>query len=76
MLEGVEKCQSTFQIMKSVDKNFKTALNEEKNEKEVLGPTTFVDSNRIRIFLKFLKLFYDATMRLSGSLYCTSKMYF
>jgi hypothetical protein len=36
----------------------------------------FVDWHRIRIFLKFLKLFYDATIRLSGSLYCISNMYF
>jgi hypothetical protein len=76
MLEGAEKCQSAFQLMESVDKDFNIALNEEKNEKEGLGPPRFVDWNRIRIFLKFLKLFYDATMRLSGSLYCTSNMYF
>ncbi|XP_059451427.1 zinc finger BED domain-containing protein RICESLEEPER 2-like [Corylus avellana] len=76
MLEGAEKCQSAFQLMEEFDKNFKSALNEEKNEKEGLGPPTCVDWNRIRIFLKFLKLFYDATMRLSGSLYCTSNMYF
>jgi hypothetical protein len=33
MLEGVKKCQSAFQLMEEVDKNFKTALNEEKNER-------------------------------------------
>jgi hypothetical protein len=77
MLEGAEKCQSTFQLMESVDKDFKIALNEEKkNDKEGLGPPRFVDWNHIRIFLKFLKLFYDATMRLSEFLYCTSNMYF
>ena len=76
MLEGAEKCQFTFQLIESVDKNFKTALNEEMNENKDLGPPTFVDWNRIRIFLKFLKLFYDATIRLSRSLYCASNMYF
>jgi hypothetical protein len=33
MLEGAKKCQSAFQLMESVDKDFKIALNEEKNEK-------------------------------------------
>jgi hypothetical protein len=40
------------------------------------GPPTCFDWNRIKIFLKFFKLFYDATMRISRSLYCTSNMYF
>jgi hypothetical protein len=62
MLEGAEKCQYAFQLMESVDKDFKIALNEEENEKEGLEPPRFVDWNRIRIFLKFLKLFYDVTM--------------
>jgi hypothetical protein len=75
-LEGAEKCQSIFQPMEEIDKNFKIALNEEKNEKEGLGPPTCVDWNHIKIFLKFLKLFYDTTMQLLGSLYCTSNMYF
>jgi hypothetical protein len=79
MLEGAEKCQSAFQLIESIDKDFNIALNEEKNEKEGLGPPRFVDWNRIRIFLKFLKLFYDATMRLSGlcivHLICTSKKF-
>ena len=37
-----------------------------------MRPPTSIDWNRIRIFLKFLKLFYDATMQISRSLYCTS----
>jgi hypothetical protein len=62
MLEGAKKCQYAFQLMEEVDKNFKTALNEEKNEKKGFGPPTSVDWNRIRIFLSFLKKIYDATM--------------
>jgi hypothetical protein len=41
-----------------------------------LRPPTFEDWENVRVFLKFLKLFYDVTMRLSGSLYVTSNMYF
>jgi hypothetical protein len=43
--------------------------------KKGLGPPNYDDWDRIRTFLKFLKLFYDATLRLSGSLYVTSNMY-
>jgi hypothetical protein len=40
-----------------------------------LGPPNYDDWERIRTFLKFLKLFYDATLRLLGSLYVTSNTY-
>jgi hypothetical protein len=76
MLEGAEKCRAAFQLMQEFDKNITTTLNEEKNVKDGLRPPTFFDWNRIKIFLKFLKLFYDAIMRILGSLYCTSNMYF
>jgi hypothetical protein len=76
MLKGAKKCQSAFRLIESVDKNFKIALNEEKNKKEGLKHPTFVNWNHIKIFLKFLKHFHDATMQLLGSLYCTSNMYF
>jgi hypothetical protein len=60
--------------MKELDKNFKPTLIEgKKNEKNGLGSLTCANWNRIRIFLK---LFYDATLRISGSLYCTSNIYF
>ncbi|XP_059431483.1 zinc finger BED domain-containing protein RICESLEEPER 2-like [Corylus avellana] len=76
MLEGAEKCQAAFQLMEELDKTFKPTLTEEKNEKNDLAPPTCADWSRIKIFLKFLKLFYDATIRILGSLYCTSNMYF
>jgi hypothetical protein len=62
MLEGAKKYQAAFQLMEEFDKNFKPSSTEEKNEKNGLGPPTCVDWNHIRIFLKLLKLFYDATM--------------
>jgi hypothetical protein len=76
MLEGAEKCESAFVLMKEFDRDFALTLSEEKQGKKGLGPPTFDDWHRIRIFLKFLKVFYDATLRLSGSLYVTSNMYF
>jgi len=75
MLEGAEKCRSAFELMEEYDEQFVSSLFDEKNDKKGLGPPTFADWERIRIFLKFLKLFYDAIMGLSGSLYVTSNMY-
>ncbi|KAG2712806.1 hypothetical protein I3760_04G143400 [Carya illinoinensis] len=41
-----------------------------------LGPPNSNDWERVRVLIKFLKIFYDATVRLSGSLYVTSNAYF
>jgi hypothetical protein len=43
--------------------------------KKVLGPPNYEDWSCIKIFLKFSRLFYEATMRLSGSLYVTCNIY-
>jgi len=75
MLEGAEKCQSGFDLWEEYDGNYVLSLIEEKNSKKGLGPPNYDDWDSIRTFLKFLKLFYDATLRLSGSLYVTSNMY-
>jgi hypothetical protein len=76
MLEGAEKCQSAFELMEEHDGNYVSSLSDEKSGKKGLGPPNYDDWARIRIFLKFLKLFYEVTMRLSGSLYVTCNMYF
>ena len=41
-----------------------------------LGPPTFDDWDIVRAFMKFLKLFYEVTLRISGSLYTTSNLFF
>jgi hypothetical protein len=76
MLVGAEKCQSAFELMEEHDGNYVSSLSDEKSGKKGLGPPNYNDWARIRIFLKFLKLFYEVTMRLSGSLYVTCNMYF
>ena len=44
-------------------------------ESQLLAPP-FEDWQMARIFIKFLKVFYDATLKISGSLYVTSNMLF
>jgi len=60
MLEGVEKCQSTFELMEELDGYYVSAL---WDGKKGLGPPNYEDWARIKIFFKFLRLFYEATMR-------------
>jgi hypothetical protein len=76
MFEGTTKCQSAFQLMEEFDGHIISTFYEENNEKNSLGPLTFAEWECFRIFPKFLRLFYDATMRLSRSLYVTSNVYF
>jgi len=45
------------------------------DSKKGLGPPNCDDWAYIRVFLKFFKIFYEATMRLLGSLYVTCNMY-
>ena len=40
-----------------------------------LDPLTFENWDKCRLFVKFLKLFYDATLRFSGSKHITSNAF-
>lgn len=44
--------------------------------KKVLGSPTDDDWYNIRHFIKFLQVFYDVTIQISGSLHSTSNLYF
>jgi hypothetical protein len=75
MLDGAEKFQGAFQLVEEEDDHYGPTLFDEKNGQKGLGPPTFDDWDNVRVLTKFLKLFYDVTMRISGSLYVTSNMY-
>ncbi|XP_062157974.1 uncharacterized protein LOC133865569 [Alnus glutinosa] len=72
MFEGVGKCQSAFELMEELDGYYGLALWDGKNG---LRPPNCDDWARIKVFLKFLEIFYEATMRLLGPLYVTCNMY-
>ena len=44
--------------------------------KIILGPLDFEDWDNVKVFVKFLKLFYEITLRVFGSLYVTSNVFF
>jgi hypothetical protein len=54
MLEGAKKCQSAFEVLEEYDGQYVSLLWDEKNAKKGLGPPTYDDWVRIKIFLKFL----------------------
>ncbi|KAI8558897.1 hypothetical protein RHMOL_Rhmol04G0132000 [Rhododendron molle] len=47
-----------------------------KSRKETLGPPTSDDWQNALLYVKFLKLFYDATLKFSGSKYVTCNGFF
>ena len=40
------------------------------------GPPRFLDWENVRLFTKFLGMFYEAILRFSGSLFVTTNVYF
>jgi hypothetical protein len=62
MLNIAEKYQRAFELM-----------GEEDNQLVVPG---FLDWENVRVCVKFLKTFYDATLKISGSTHVTSNRYF
>ncbi|XP_075665514.1 zinc finger BED domain-containing protein RICESLEEPER 1-like [Castanea sativa] len=81
MLEKAEKYQKAFERLEEEDPNYLMTIREEAKEDgddihEVAWGMDDVEWEKIRIFSKFLKIFYDATMRFSGANYVTSNSFF
>jgi hypothetical protein len=71
MLEATQKYERTFDLMIDEDLNLFNYLNEEE-----LGAPTEDDWQKIRHLVKFLRVFYDETIHMSGSTYSTSNFFF
>ncbi|XP_070049144.1 zinc finger BED domain-containing protein RICESLEEPER 1-like [Nicotiana tomentosiformis] len=54
----------------------KKFVNKKKRDKKIIGPPKHEDFQAARCFAKFLKLFYNVTLKFSGSLYTTSNTFF
>ena len=81
MLEKAEKYQKAFERLEEDDPYFLMTIREEAKEEgndrhEVAWGMDDVDWEKIRIFSKFLKIFYDATLWFSGANYVTSNSFF
>ena len=50
-------------------------LNKRIGGEKGLGPPMEGDWDNVRHFVKFLRVFYDVTIKISGTLYSTSNLY-
>ncbi|XP_060672818.1 zinc finger BED domain-containing protein RICESLEEPER 2-like [Ziziphus jujuba] len=76
MLEAALKFQNAFEILEEYDGHYLSYFREDDGGRKRLGPPNFVDWNNALIFVKFLKSFYDVTLKFSSSLHVISNAYF
>lgn len=76
MLEVAIKFQKAFERLEEEDPQFVTDLSRGSSNDPSKGPPKERDWEVARVLVAFLSKFYDATRKLSGTLYCTSNMYF
>ena len=67
MLESAIKFQKAFEMMEGEDGYYLCYFNNE--------PLVEKDWNDAQLFLKYLKSFYDITLKFSGSLHVTSHLF-
>jgi hypothetical protein len=76
MLNVAMKYERAFDLMIDEDSNFVTYLCDDGPEKKGLGLPNDDDWANVRHLIKFLKVFYNVTMQISGSLYSATNKYF
>lgn len=79
MLNAAQKCKKAFERMEEdeeYDEYLRHFCEDDGNGKTPIGPPNSFDWENIQAFSKFLKLFYEAALQFSGSLFVTSNAYF
>ena len=71
MLEAAQKYQKAFERLEDDDGQYVSYFSE-----GTLGSPRSFDWENVRVLVKFLKIFYDSTLRISGSLYVTCNLLF
>jgi hypothetical protein len=71
MLEVAQKYERAFDLIIDEDLNLFSYLNEDE-----LGAPTKDDWQKVRHLVKFLRVFYDEPIHMSGSSYSTSNLFF
>lgn len=75
MLEAALKFKKAFTRLEG-DLNYTSYFEEKLKGKKIDGPPDEIDWDNVGVFLKFLKTFYELTLKFNGSLYSTSNLYF
>ncbi|XP_022870954.1 zinc finger BED domain-containing protein RICESLEEPER 2-like [Olea europaea var. sylvestris] len=76
MLDSALNFEKTFFRMEEEDGFYYKYFDENEGGKEKEGPPTSYDWEKARKFAKFLRTFYDVTLKFSASLNVTSNIYF
>ena len=77
MLDCALKFVRAFDTLKDEDGHYKLYFCEAKsNGKKPIGPPIYLDWENVKTFVKFLSIFYEATLRFSEFLFVTSNTYF
>ena len=76
MLESVLKFQKAFNRMEEDDENYLGYFAEDEHGRKKVGPPLFIDWENARVFVKFLEICYDVTLKFSVSLIATSNVCF
>ncbi|CAH9082608.1 unnamed protein product [Cuscuta europaea] len=76
MLESAIKFQNAFERYEDEDDKYLSYFGEEEGGKKKKGPPTYTDWEIAAVFVKFLKGFYNTTLKFSATLNITSNAYF
>ena len=71
-LDATEKFEAAFARLQYHDAKYNKYFEKKKSK----DPPEKEDWKRARVFVKFLKMFYDVTLKFSGSLHITSNIFF
>ncbi|XP_024027613.1 zinc finger BED domain-containing protein RICESLEEPER 2-like [Morus notabilis] len=76
MLDAAIKFQKAFKRYEEEDDKFVSYFWEDEGEKRKIGPPLDDDWENVKVFVKYLKTFYDITLKFSATLNVTSNSYF
>lgn len=76
MLEAAIKFEKAFERYEEEDEKFLSYFHEDEGGKGKVGPPLVNDWTNAKVFVKFLKTFYDITLKFSATLNVTSNTYF
>ncbi|CAN0881974.1 Putative AC transposase [Linum grandiflorum] len=75
MLEAEEKYEAAFKLLEGNEVVFKSHLDRLPSRDGFLGPPSSTDWDNVRMLMKYLRFFYDLTVRVSGTSYATTHMF-
>ncbi|KAL4561599.1 hypothetical protein LXL04_033769 [Taraxacum kok-saghyz] len=77
MLDRAIKYSDAFKLLEEDDEFYmQYFIEKDRNGRSITGPPTSNDWENYAIFCRFLKLFYEATLKFSASLFVTANSYF